>query len=61
MTGPFRLVGASVLIPIILTDTGYSYWAFRGRSGIHRSLIGMAVMSFVSQDPSIRPGRSALG
>jgi cytochrome bd ubiquinol oxidase subunit II len=29
----FMLVGASVLIPIILTYTGYSYWVFRGKTG----------------------------
>ncbi len=29
----FILVGASVLIPIILTYTGYSYWVFRGKVG----------------------------
>ena len=27
----FLLVGASVLIPIILAYTGYSYWVFRGK------------------------------
>lgn len=27
----FILVGASVLIPIILTYTGYAYWVFRGK------------------------------
>lgn len=27
----FMLVGASVLIPIILAYTGYSYWVFRGK------------------------------
>ena len=29
----FLLVGASVLIPIILVYTGYSYWVFRGKVG----------------------------
>jgi cytochrome bd ubiquinol oxidase subunit II len=29
----FMLVGASVLLPIILTYTGYSYWVFRGKTG----------------------------
>jgi cytochrome d ubiquinol oxidase subunit II len=29
----FMLVGASVLIPIILSYTGYSYWVFRGKTG----------------------------
>jgi cytochrome bd ubiquinol oxidase subunit II len=29
----FMLVGASVLIPIILAYTGYSYWVFRGKTG----------------------------
>ena len=29
----FMLVGASVLIPIILAYTGYSYWVFRGKAG----------------------------
>ena len=29
----FMLVGAVVLIPIILTYTGYSYWVFRGKVG----------------------------
>jgi cytochrome d ubiquinol oxidase subunit II len=29
----FLLVGASVLIPIILAYTGYSYWVFRGKVG----------------------------
>ena len=27
----FLLVGASVLIPIILVYTGFSYWVFRGK------------------------------
>jgi cytochrome d ubiquinol oxidase subunit II len=33
----FLLVGAVVLIPIILTYTGYAYWVFRGkvRAGEH--------------------------
>jgi cytochrome d ubiquinol oxidase subunit II len=29
----FLLVGASVLIPIILVYTGFSYWVFRGKVG----------------------------
>ena len=29
----FMLVGASVLIPIILAYTAYSYWVFRGKAG----------------------------
>jgi cytochrome d ubiquinol oxidase subunit II len=29
----FLLVGASVLIPMILAYTGYSYWVFRGKVG----------------------------
>ena len=29
----FMLVGASVLIPIILIYTAYSYWIFRGKTG----------------------------
>jgi cytochrome d ubiquinol oxidase subunit II len=29
----FMLVGAVVLIPIILTYTGYAYWVFRGKVG----------------------------
>ncbi|MDI6028472.1 cytochrome d ubiquinol oxidase subunit II [Corticibacterium sp. UT-5YL-CI-8] len=29
----FMLVGASVLIPVILTYTAYSYWIFRGKVG----------------------------
>jgi cytochrome d ubiquinol oxidase subunit II len=29
----FMLVGASVLIPIILAYTAYSYWVFRGKTG----------------------------
>jgi cytochrome d ubiquinol oxidase subunit II len=33
----FLLVGASVLIPIILAYTGYSYWVFRGKVGAHTS------------------------
>lgn len=33
----FLLVGASVLIPVILVYTGFSYWVFRGKvkAGIH--------------------------
>jgi cytochrome d ubiquinol oxidase subunit II len=33
----FLLVGASVLIPIILAYTGYSYWVFRGKVGADTS------------------------
>jgi len=33
----FLLVGASVLIPIILVYTGYSYWVFRGKVGTSTS------------------------
>jgi cytochrome d ubiquinol oxidase subunit II len=29
----FMLVGAMVIIPIILTYTGWSYWVFRGKVG----------------------------
>ena len=29
----FLLVGTAVLIPVILTYTGYSYWVFRGKTG----------------------------
>ena len=29
----FMLVGASILIPIILAYTAYSYWVFRGKVG----------------------------
>lgn len=29
----FMLVGAAVLIPVILTYTGWSYWVFRGKVG----------------------------
>lgn len=31
----FMLVGASVLIPIILIYTAYSYWVFRGKVDAH--------------------------
>ena len=31
----FLLVGASVLVPIILTYTAYSYWVFRGKVNAH--------------------------
>ncbi len=33
----FLLVGALILIPIILTYTGFAYWVFRGkvRAGEH--------------------------
>jgi len=27
------LIGAGILIPIILTYTGYAYWIFRGKTG----------------------------
>jgi cytochrome d ubiquinol oxidase subunit II len=30
----FLLVGASVLIPIILAYTAYSYWVFRGKVNV---------------------------
>ncbi len=33
----FLLVGAAVLLPIILTYTGYSYWVFRGKVGASTS------------------------
>jgi cytochrome d ubiquinol oxidase subunit II len=29
----FMLVGAVIMIPIILTYTGYAYWVFRGKTG----------------------------
>ena len=29
----FMLVGASILVPIILAYTAYSYWVFRGKTG----------------------------
>jgi len=29
----FMLIGAGILIPIILTYTGYAYWIFRGKTG----------------------------
>ena len=29
----FMLVGAGIMIPIILTYTGYAYWVFRGKVG----------------------------
>jgi cytochrome d ubiquinol oxidase subunit II len=29
----FMLVGAAIMIPIILTYTGYAYWVFRGKTG----------------------------
>lgn len=31
----FMLVGAVVIIPIILTYTGWAYWIFRGKVGTH--------------------------
>jgi cytochrome d ubiquinol oxidase subunit II len=31
----FMLVGASVLVPIILAYTAWSYWVFRGKVGTH--------------------------
>jgi cytochrome d ubiquinol oxidase subunit II len=29
----FMLIGAGILIPVILTYTGYAYWVFRGKVG----------------------------
>src|SRR5579859_4680874 len=29
----FMLVGGAVLLPVILTYTGYAYWVFRGKTG----------------------------
>jgi len=29
----FMLVGAAIMVPIILTYTGYAYWVFRGKTG----------------------------
>ena len=29
----FMLPGALVMVPIILTYTGFSYWVFRGKTG----------------------------
>ena len=29
----FMLVGGAILLPIILTYTGYAYWVFRGKTG----------------------------
>ncbi|PTQ08608.1 cytochrome d ubiquinol oxidase subunit II [Sphingomonas oleivorans] len=31
----FMLVGAAVLVPLILTYTGWAYWVFRGKVGAH--------------------------
>ena len=31
----FMLVGAIVIIPIILADTAWAYWVFRGKVGVH--------------------------
>ena len=31
----FMLVGALVIIPLILVYTGWAYWVFRGKAGIH--------------------------
>jgi cytochrome d ubiquinol oxidase subunit II len=31
----FLLYGASVLIPMILAYTAYSYWVFRGKVNAH--------------------------
>ena len=29
----FMLVGASILVPVIIAYTAYSYWVFRGKTG----------------------------
>lgn len=31
----FMLVGALVIVPLILVYTGWAYWVFRGKAGIH--------------------------
>jgi cytochrome d ubiquinol oxidase subunit II len=31
----FMLVGALVIVPIILIYTGWAYWVFRGKAGVH--------------------------
>lgn len=31
----FMLVGSSIIIPIIMAYTAWSYWVFRGKAGIH--------------------------
>ena len=31
----FMLVGALVIIPIMLAYTGWAYWVFRGKVGVH--------------------------
>jgi cytochrome d ubiquinol oxidase subunit II len=31
----FMLVGALVIIPLILAYTGWAYWVFRGKAGVH--------------------------
>ncbi|MCS3450204.1 MULTISPECIES: cytochrome d ubiquinol oxidase subunit II [Bradyrhizobium] len=31
----FMLVGALVIVPVILAYTGWAYWVFRGKAGIH--------------------------
>lgn len=31
----FMLVGVSIMLPIILTYTGWAYWVFRGKVGAH--------------------------
>lgn len=31
----FMLVGALVIIPLILAYTGWAYWVFRGKAGLH--------------------------
>lgn len=31
----FMLVGSAVIIPIILIYTGWAYWVFRGKAGVH--------------------------
>jgi cytochrome d ubiquinol oxidase subunit II len=31
----FMLVGSMVIIPVILVYTGWAYWVFRGKAGVH--------------------------
>ncbi|MCC8952828.1 cytochrome d ubiquinol oxidase subunit II [Bradyrhizobium sp. Pear77] len=31
----FMLVGALVIVPVILAYTGWAYWVFRGKAGVH--------------------------
>ncbi|MFS8048063.1 cytochrome d ubiquinol oxidase subunit II [Rhizobium sp. BR 314] len=31
----FMLIGAIIIIPIILIYTGWAYWVFRGKAGVH--------------------------